>query len=147
MDWGMVSQTTNSGGNVDDFMPVPLRRDHIGKPLFYNTAAKPPLNTNLDDVASTFIMQIARNLSTFDGQDTSLIGRFAYIVETISHCIAPSHLILLTKTIVIRIASNDVELPKILVSYSVATTKIYGFDMLLERYSRLCSVRRRKLDP
>ncbi|KAF8511960.1 hypothetical protein BU17DRAFT_69422 [Hysterangium stoloniferum] len=67
--------------------------------LFYNSTAKPPLNPNFDDV-----------VSTFDHQDTLLIGGLAYFGETIYHCITPSHLILLTKTIVSRIASNDIEI-------------------------------------
>ncbi|KAF8519231.1 hypothetical protein BU17DRAFT_66009 [Hysterangium stoloniferum] len=66
-----------------------------------------PKSYSFISVASTFIIQIAQNVSAFDRQDTLLIGGLAYFMETIYHCIVPSYLILLTKTIVARIASND----------------------------------------
>ncbi|KAF8521083.1 hypothetical protein BU17DRAFT_65047 [Hysterangium stoloniferum] len=85
----------NSGGSVDDFMPLPLRGGvklasycHLWVSPSYDAPVsigqtEPPLNTNFDDVASTFIMQIARNLSTFDGQDTLLIGPDIHISQAI----------------------------------------------------------------
>jgi hypothetical protein len=122
----------------------------------YQTVTKSPLHTNFDEVASTFIVQIARSLSCLGSQD--LVIGLAYIVANICRvrqlsvkelmaikgyfewwlqpCVAPSHLyILLTNTVSDKFAGNYIRIHGMTLVYGfscLASNKMHGFEILPE---------------
>ncbi|KAF8514108.1 hypothetical protein BU17DRAFT_68524 [Hysterangium stoloniferum] len=53
--------------------------------LLYDSLIKSPLHTNLDEVSSIYIVEIARHLSDYDNQHPFLIGALADVIENACH--------------------------------------------------------------